>query len=92
MIKYFQSKTFKMALSATIAILIANYMKLNFGVTAGIIAILSIQDTKREALLISLKRIVACFIAIIFSFVLYVVLGSNAIIFGIFLIMYIPIT
>lgn len=92
MIKYFQSKTFKMALSATIAILIANYMKLNFGVTAGIIAILSIQDTKREALLISLKRIAACFIAIIFSFVLYVILGSNPIIFGVFLIMYIPIT
>lgn len=92
MIKYFQSKTFKMALSATIAIFIANHMELNFGVTAGIISILSIQDTKREALLISLKRIVACFIAIIFSFILYVVLGSNPIIFGLFLIMYIPLT
>lgn len=92
MIKYFQSKTFKMALSATISILIANYMELNFGVTSGIISILSIQDTKREAVLISLKRIVACFIAIILSFVLYVALGSSPIIFGVFLIIYIPIT
>lgn len=92
MIKYFNSKTFKMALSATIAILISNYIGLQFGVTSGIIAILSIQDTKREALLISLRRICASFIAIILSFILYVVFGNNPIIFGLFLIIYIPIT
>ena len=49
MIKYLQSKTFKIALSATIAIIISNYLGLKFGVTSGIIAILSIQDTKKEA-------------------------------------------
>lgn len=92
MIKYFYSKTFKMALSATIAIFISNYAGLQFGVTSGIIAILSIQDTKREALLISLRRIAASFIAILFSFVLYLILGSNPIIFGVFLMIYIPLT
>ena len=51
MIKYLQNKTVKMALSATIAIIISNYIGLKFGVTSGIIAILSIQDTKKEALL-----------------------------------------
>ncbi len=48
MIKYLQSKTLKMALSATIAIIISNYVGLQFGVTSGIIAILSIQDTKKN--------------------------------------------
>ena len=90
--KYFYSKTFKMALSATIAIFISNYIGLQFSVTSGIIAILSIQDTKREALLISIRRIAASFIAILFSIFLYIILGNNPIIFGVFLIIYIPLT
>lgn len=92
MMKYFYSKTFKMALSATMAIIISNHFNLKFGVTAGIISILSIQNTKREALLISFKRLIAAFIAIMLSFILYVFLGNNPVIFGLFLVLYIPLT
>lgn len=92
MIKYLQSKTVKVALSATIAIFISNYIGLEFSVTAGIIAILSIQDTKKEALLVSGRRIIAATIAVILSFVLYILLGNNPIIFGVFLLIFIPIT
>lgn len=92
MIRYLQSKAFKMALSATIAVIISNYLGLQFGVTSGIIAILSIQDTKREALLVAVKRIVACAAAIWLSFILYLLLGNNPIIFGLFLIIFIPTT
>lgn len=92
MIKYLQSKVFKMALSATIAIIISNYIGLQFGVTAGIISILSIQDTKKEALLIGGRRIITLALAILLSFVLYVHLGNNPIVFGLFLLIFIPIT
>ena len=73
MIKYLQSKTVKIAMSATIAIIISNYIGLEFGVTSGIIAILSIQDTKREALLVGARRIIASTMAILLSFALYVI-------------------
>lgn len=92
MMKYLQSKTFKMALSATISIIIANYMGLKFGVTAGIIAILSIQDTKKEALIVGGKRATASTIAILLSYMLYILLGSNPIVFGLFLLIFIPMT
>ena len=92
MIKYLQSKSAKIAVSATIAILISNYLDLKFGVTSGIIAILTIQDTKKEALRISGRRILAACIAILISFILYVVLGNNPIVFGLFLVIFIPIT
>lgn len=92
MIKYIQSNSFKMALSATIAVLIANELGLQFGVTAGIIAILSIQNTKKEALLVGGRRTIAAIIAILLSFVLYIVLGNNPLIFGLFLIIFIPTT
>jgi len=92
MIKYLQSKTVKMALSATIAIIISNYMGLQFGVTSGIIAILSIQDTKKEALLVGGKRIISSTVAILLSYALYVLLGNNPIVFGLFLLIFIPTT
>lgn len=92
MIKYLQSKTFKMALSATIAIIISNYMGLKFGVTSGIIAILSIQDTKKEALIVGGKRTIACTVAILLSYMLYMLLGNNPMVFGLFLLIFIPIT
>jgi uncharacterized membrane protein YgaE (UPF0421/DUF939 family) len=81
-----------MALSATIAIIISNYLGLQFGVTSGIIAILSIQDTKKEALLVGGRRIVASTVAILLSFFLYILLGNNPIVFGLFLLIFIPVT
>lgn len=92
MIKYLKSKTVKVTLSATIAIIISNYLGLKFGVTSGIIAILSIQDTKKEALLVGGRRIIAALVAILLSFMLYIFLGNNPIIFGLFLLIFIPIT
>ncbi len=92
MVKYLQSTTFKMALSATIAIIISNYIGLQFGVTSGIIAILSIQDTKKEALLVAGRRIITSSVAILLSYILYMLLGNNPIVFGLFLLIFIPIT
>ncbi|WP_238916164.1 aromatic acid exporter family protein [Clostridium sp. YIM B02555] len=89
MMKYLQSKTFKMALSATIAIIISNYIGLKFGVTAGIIAILSIQETKKEALLVAGRRLIACAAAILLSFLLFWLLGNSPIVFGLFLLIFI---
>lgn len=92
MIKYLQSTTVKIAISATIAIIISNYIGLEFGVTSGIIAILSIQDTKKEALLVGGRRIISSAVAILLSFMLYMLFGNNPIVFGLFLLIFIPIT
>ena len=92
MIKYFKEKTFKMAVSATIAIIIADALKLHFSVTAGIIAILSVQDTRKEALNVAGRRLIATTISIFISFALYIILGNNPVIFGVFLLIFIPIT
>jgi len=79
-------------MSATLAIIISNYMGLKFGVTSGIIAILSIQDTKKEALSVAARRSIASTIAILLAFMLYILLGNNPIVFGLFLLIFIPIT
>ena len=83
-------KTVKTGIGATIAILLAQFMGLKYTASAGIITILSIQNTRKESLLIALKRLVATLIALTLGSVLFNLLGFNAVSFGIYLILFIP--
>jgi len=91
-LKYVYNLAFKMAISATIALLIGNALGLQYATVGAVIAILSIQDTRKKALIISYKRIVACSMGILLSVILYSLLGNGALIFGLFLIILIPLT
>ena len=90
--KYINNLAFKMAISATIALIIGNILGLQYATVGAVIAILSIQDTRKKALIISYKRIVACSIGILLSVILYSLLGNRPLIFGLFLIILIPLT
>ena len=90
--KYIYNLAFKMAISATIALIIGNILGLQYATVGAVIAILSIQDTRKKALIISYKRIVACSIGILLSVILYSLLGNRPLIFGLFLIILIPLT
>lgn len=90
--KYIYNLAFKMSISATIALLIGNALGLQYATVGAVIAILSIQDTRKKALIISYKRIIACSMGILLSVILYSILGNGALIFGLFLIILIPLT
>lgn len=90
--KYIYNLAFKMSISATIALIIGNALGLQYATVGAVIAILSIQDTRKKALIISYKRIIACSIGILLSVILYSILGNGALIFGLFLIILIPLT
>ena len=82
----------KMAISASITLIIGNVLGLDYATVGAVIAILSIQDTRRQALIVGKKRVVACLIGILISIIFYGILGQEPIIFGIFLLVLIPIT
>ena len=90
--KYIYNLAFKMSISATIALLIGNALGLQYATVGAVIAILSIQDTRKKALIISYKRIIACSMGILLSVMLYSLLGNGTLIFGLFLIVLIPLT
>lgn len=90
--KYIYSIAFKMTLSATMALLIASALNLEYSTVAAVIAILSIQDTRKKTLIVGKNRIFACLIAIILSIIIYKFLGQNPIIFALILIIFIPLT
>ena len=85
-------RTWKTGIGAVIAMIIAKELGLSYWVSAGIITILSIQSTKRESLKIAIKRIESVIIALIVSSILFLVLGFNSVVFGLYLLIFIPLT
>ena len=83
-------KIIKTGIGATSAIWLAQLIGLKYSVAAGIITILSIQNTRRESVLIALRRLGATVIALSLGSVVLNLLGFNAISFGIYLILFIP--
>lgn len=86
-INYF--KILKIAIGSTIAIFIAEGFGLRFSVAGGIITLLTIQDTKRETLLVALKRLLSFIMAIGIAVVVFLVFGFTVIGYGIFLLIFV---
>jgi len=82
-------KTFKIAIGAAISIILANLLRLEFGTSAGIITLLSVQNTKRETLVIAGRRILAFVLAMAMAFGVFSILGYSAGSFGVFLFLFI---
>ena len=68
-------KVFKIAVGTGLAIFIANISGLNYVSSAGIITLLSIQDTKKSTIKIAVKRLVAFVLAMLISFMVLKTFG-----------------
>lgn len=88
--KFIGYRTLKTAVGATFAMIIADVLGLKYSVAAGIITILSIQNTKRKSFHVAVQRVIACLLALVISSILFAILGHNAVVFGVFLLIFIP--
>lgn len=82
-------QTAKTAVGAGCSIAIANSLGLSFGTSAGIITLLTIQDTKKDTLKIAWNRVEAFMISLIISFVFFGAFGFTAVSFGLYLFLFI---
>lgn len=80
----------KTAIAAVSAVAIATLLNLQFEASAGIIAILSVGDTKKLTLDIILRRIGSTILALGISAIMFKLLGFNLWAFGIYLAIYVP--
>lgn len=85
-------RTIKTALGTTIAVMLAEFLQLDNYVSAGIITVLCIKVTKKKSLQSSWARLLACTIAIIFSFIFFEGLMYHPFIIGLLLLVFIPTT
>lgn len=77
-----------MSLAVMTAIELAMFLELDFSISAGIIAILTIQPTKRETIKTALLRLIAFIAALIIAFLCFAVLGVSKTGFVIYIIIY----
>lgn len=82
---------FKTSIGSTIAILIANRLGLAYGATAGIITLLTIQNTKKETIYMALRRTLAFFVAVIIAYIVFSNFGYTTIAFGGFVFIFVAI-
>lgn len=78
-------KITKISLGCCVSVLIANAIGLSGSTSAGIITLLSIQNTKRETLSVAGKRLAAFFAAITAAYITFVPLQFRVTAFGLFL-------
>lgn len=85
-------RTIKTAVSATLAIFLAAGLGLQYTTAAGIIAVLSLTNTKRSSLFTGISRLLALTLATIVAGVCFTLFGYTTWAFGIYLLLYIPLT
>ena len=71
------TKVLKIAIGSGVAILIAEFLGLKYVSSAGIITLLSIQDTKKSTIKIALKRIEGFVVSMFIAFVMFNTIGYN---------------
>ena len=85
-------RTIKTVVASVLAILIATQLHLLYATAAGIIAILSVGNTKKTSLKSGLGRVLSLGLAIILSFICFTTLGFHPWAFGVFLLVFIPLS
>jgi len=79
---------FKAGIGSAIAIILAELFGLSYSPSAGIITLLTIQNTKKETLSIAAKRIISFLLAVTVSYLLFNGFGYNPWVFGIFVLIF----
>lgn len=82
-------KLVKIAVGSVASIFLADMLGLSYSTAAGIITLLTIQDTSRETITISVKRILAFLLATFLSYTVFHLVGYHVFAYGIFLFFFI---
>lgn len=82
----------KTGIGSAIAIILADRFNLLYSASAGIITLLTIQNTKKETIDIAFKRILAFFIAVTIAYFMFSGFGYTSIVFGGFIFIFVAIS
>lgn len=83
--------TIKFSGAAIIAIIIASLFSLEFAISAGIVAMLTIQPTKKETIKTILPRLMGYIVALVVSYICFFFLGFSVKAFFLFIVVFITI-
>lgn len=84
-------RTVKMVGATLFSIWIAQALQLEHEMAAGIIAILSVLDTKRDSISTGVARLLSTIVAFVIASIVFSIFGYTVFAFGIYLTLYVPI-
>ncbi|MGL4402753.1 MAG: aromatic acid exporter family protein [Fusobacteriaceae bacterium] len=90
-INFLDHKVLKSAAATVLSIFIAQQLGLKYALTAGIIAIISIQGTRKESFKIAFERIIATIIGLLVSDIIFYFMGYSYLMLGVFILIFMPI-
>ena len=79
----------KISLGCVLPMIAATVLGLKYSATAGLITILSIQQTKKETVITALKRLSAFFCAVVISVLCFSLMGYTTLAFGVYLFIFV---
>lgn len=85
-------RTFKTAVAAPIALLIASGLNLESAASAAIITLLTVTNTKRSTAKTAFNRLVSLTLATTIAAVCFLLLGFHPLVFGLYLLLFIPLS
>lgn len=78
----------KAGIGSAAAILLAEVLGLSFSPSAGIITLLTLQNTKKETLMVAARRFLSFLLALLLALLVYQSLGYTSFAFGIFVLLF----
>src|SRR5690606_27697528 len=79
----------KVGIGSAVAIIVAETLGLMYSPSAGIITLLTVQNTKKETLLVASKRIISFLMAVVISYIMFSAFGYNPCVFGCFVLVFV---
>ena len=79
----------KVGIGSAIAIIVAETFGLIYSPSAGIVTLLTVQNTKKETLLVASKRVISFLMALVISYIFFNSFGYNPWVFGGFVLVFV---
>lgn len=83
-------RTVKLVLATVLAIALADYLGLSYTTSAGIIAILSVLDTRRSSIKIAGQRLISAILALVIASILFYLFGYHLWVVALYMAIYVP--
>ncbi|MBP1917712.1 aromatic acid exporter family protein [Youngiibacter multivorans] len=88
--RFFGWRTVKTSIGAAVSMIVASAIGLDYSVAAGVITILSVQNTKKKSLDLAVMRIGSMLLALLIGAAAFTLLGYSAVAYGVYLLFFIP--
>jgi len=88
--RFFGWRTVKTSIGAAMSMIVSSAIGLDYSVAAGVITILSVQNTKKKSLDLAVMRIGSTLLALFIGAAAFSLLGYSAVAYGVYLMFFIP--